>query len=172
MPSKASLRASLLSLGALLLPGAGLSGQAITPHRSGVTYWLTAGAGVGTMTDKGVIGGRNGTALAAAGSVQYRAFVASARWARASDDPGAVWDVGVLAGVGTSPRPAVRGSIAAGLGRVESRLDGSGVAVPVELQLTWRITPTLGAGIYTFGSFGGPAEFVGAAFAVQIGRLR
>lgn len=173
MSSTSAVRTAALVLGSMLAASVPVSAQSSTPARPTVHYWLTAGAGIGSLTDQTrLLVGQRAAAFAAVGSVQYRAFVASARWARASADLSSVWDVGVLAGVGTSPRPAVRGSIAAGLGRVDGGRNGSGLALPVELQLSWRITPTLGAGVYTFGSFGGPAEFVGATFAVQLGRLR
>jgi hypothetical protein len=134
--------------------------------------WLTAGAGVANISDERSFKGEAGSALVALGSLQYRSVVVSTRLVRASASPTTGWDLGLLAGLGSSLKYPVHGSIAAGLGRVESGLGQAGVTFPVELQLGWRLGPTVGAGIYAFGSFGGPAEFLGATLALQIGRLR
>jgi hypothetical protein len=91
---------------------------------------------------------------------------------RASVTPTSAWDVGVLAGLTTSPRHAFRGSVAAGIGRVESGQGRAGATLPVEVQLVWRLGPAVGVGVYAFGTFTGHAEYAGATLALQMGTLR
>jgi hypothetical protein len=135
-------------------------------------YWLTAGAGVADVVDEGSLAGETVSALAGLVTVQRSSFVASARWTRASVNPTSAWDVGLLAGLTTSPRYAFRGSVAAGVGRVESGRGRAGATLPVEVQLVWRLGPAVGVGLYAFGSFTGHAEYAGATLALQMGRLR
>ncbi len=149
-----------------------LQAQSATIPAPGPRYWLTGGAGFSTFSNDSRLLWAHGTALAAAGTVQYGTLVASARWARSSDSPDAAWDVGLLAGVGSPTRYPVHGSIAAGIGRVEDRQGHAGATVPLEVQLGWRLSPVLGVAVYRFGNLGGPAGALGAVFAVQLGRLQ
>jgi hypothetical protein len=132
-------------------------------------YWVSAGGGLAYVKDERGILGDNGSALSAAATVQHGAMVASARWVRSSSSLEGAWDVGLLAGVGTSAAIPVRGSVAAGIGRIESRFGVADVTIPVEVQFSWRVAGNVGLGVYGFGSFSSPSGFYGATLAVQVG---
>jgi hypothetical protein len=112
------------------------------------------------------------TALAAAVSIQSHAFVATARWARADAGFASGWDAGLLAGIGSPFKYAVHGSVAAGVGRVQDERGQAGVTVPLELQLGWRLAPSIGTSLYAFTNLGGPADLFGLTIGIRLGRLQ
>lgn len=134
------------------------------------SYWFTGGAGWAMRSERGSLAQDNGSALVAGGTIQTGAFVASGRWARAHSGETAVWDAGLLAGIGSPTRYRMRGSIAAGLGRVNG-FQTSGWTVPVELQLAWKLQDGVALGVYGFGSFSGPHEFIGTSVVLQLGHF-
>src|SRR5262249_45653514 len=101
-------------------------------------------------------------------TVQHGALVVSARGIRSEIGSTSIWEGGVLAGVGTPSRYPLRGSVAAGLGRMDG-IGASAWTLPVELQLAWRLSPHLAIAAYGFGSFTGPQQMLGATVAVQLG---
>ncbi|MEP6571759.1 MAG: hypothetical protein ABJD11_03655 [Gemmatimonadota bacterium] len=131
-----------------------------------------AGAGAARLSDNQTILTDGGAGYAVAATAQYRSFVVSGRWAKTAASLDDAWDAGLLAGLGTSPEYVVRGSIAAGVGRVEGRRGGSGLTIPLEFQLTTRLTSTVGLGLYSFASLSGPVQFAGGTLMIQIGQLR
>lgn len=162
-------RTLLLLCSALAIPGA-VRAQADRPHQT--QYWLSGGAGLGVVGTSGTWTGATGTATSLGLTVQHRAFVSSVRWTRASKTPFSAWNLGAMAGVGSSARFPLRGSLATGLGVAGGSDDGAHLTVPVELQLGWRLGPTIGLGAVGFAHLGGPTSTVGATFGLQIGRLR
>lgn len=82
------------------------------------------------------------------------------------------WDLGLLGGAATIPGRPFHAGIAAGLGYAEAAPGMDGLTVPAEVQLFWRFTSFLGAGLYGFGSINSRDSFGGATLALQIGRLR
>jgi hypothetical protein len=172
MSHRSSLYATLLGVGLLLPAAATAQSTEASPPR--LHYWLAAGAGAATVgSGRDVFSFfQHHAALAGVASLQYRNVVFSARAASAGLSPTNAWDVGLLAGLGTSPLPAVSGSIGAGIARQDDTRGHASVALPLELQLTWRLTRWIGAGVYGFGSFGGSNDFLGATFMVRVGRLR
>jgi hypothetical protein len=135
------------------------------------SYWLTGGAGWALANSDGSLAEHNGSAFVAAASVQHGALMASARGVRTTATAAAIWDAGVLAGVGSPTHYRMRGSVAAGLGRIMGS-GSSAWTLPVELQLAWRLSPRVAIAAYGFGSFTGPHEILGATLAVQIGRWK
>jgi hypothetical protein len=135
-------------------------------------YWITAGGGFSDVIDDPMFLGEGGSALVGGATVQHRSLVASARVVRTDANHVAAWDAGLLAGIGSNPALPFRGSIAAGIGRIENARGAAGLTLPVELQLGCRLGSSVGLGVYAFGSFGGPADFLGATLALQFGRLR
>lgn len=161
--SRHILLALLFALPCLTTP---LHAQSIAaPH-----YWVTAGAGWGMRTAPGFLALDNGSSLVAAGTIQSGAFVASGRWARAHTGESSTWDAGLLVGLGSPTRYRMRGSIAAGLGRV-SGFQTTGWTLPVEVQLAWRLREGVAVGLYGFGSFAGPQDFVGTSVVLQLGHF-
>jgi hypothetical protein len=135
------------------------------------TYWLTAGAGLGSRGGAGVVGGayqfgRNLLTARGAGTV---AFFGDG-----------LWDIGLLYGRASLPG-LVHLSLAAGVAAVggtrreESLFDPSErmsttIGLPFEVQLFFRL-PVLGVGVYGFGNINDQESFGGIAAAVQIGRV-
>jgi hypothetical protein len=148
------------------------SAQSQPPHASATVYWLSAAAGVSHLFDDDYPLGETGAGLAAAASIQHHSLVASLRSTLSRAGGRSGWDLGLLGGLGSPARYPVRGSIAAGLGLAGGAGKSAGVTLPVELQLSWRLTPGIGLGTYVFANFGGPVGALGAAFGVQVGRLR
>lgn len=159
------------TLPALLL-AASLSAQRAPGPRVSTQYWLTAGAGYGYLANNSWPLGRSGSSAAFAASIQHGIFVSSVRWAGSRTEGQSGWDMGLLAGLGSPSRYAVRGSIGAGLGLARDYRGNSAVTVPLELQLGWRLTSSVGVGTYAFGNLGGPSEALGVAAALQIGKLK
>ena len=170
MPLPRWLPRSLILVGSILLLPAALHAQAAPPHAT--QYWLSAGAGIGVIGTSGTWKGATGTATSLGLTVQRHAFVTSVRWVRASDTPLAAWHLAAMAGLGTSPRFPLRGSLAAGLGVAGRSDDGAHLTLPLELQLGWRVAPGIGVGVVGFAHLGGPTTTLGAAFGLQLGRLR
>jgi hypothetical protein len=141
-----------------------------TPAGPRTNYWLTAGAGWGLALESGDLAAENAVALTGAATIQYGPVVASLRTAHASPKASSLWDAGLLAGIGSPTRYRMRGSVAAGVGRLMGP-GASAWTLPVELQLAWRLRPTLAVAAYGFGSFTGPHEMLGATIALQVGRL-
>jgi hypothetical protein len=169
MLSPWTLRPSLAAL-SLVFMAPSTAAQSPAPHTAW-QYWVTAGAGVASLLDAGSFPTTGARAIVAAGSIQHDHFVASARWSQVgASHP--TWDIGLLAGVGSSTQKSVRGSIAGGLGRIQNAHGDSDVTVPVEFQFGWRLAPPVGVAAYAFASFGGPATFLGAALTIQLGKLR
>lgn len=164
----------------VILVGAGLltqpvvaTAQSDNPHTDRLQYWVTGGYGFSSVVDNRGFGvADNRSATVAVGSIQYRSLVVSTRWAQTGVGAHHAWDVGVLAGLGTTTRYPVTGSVAVGLGRAATDRGDAGLAVPLELQLGWRFTPSIGAGVYAFGSLAAPQGFMGVAFGLRVGRLR
>jgi hypothetical protein len=82
------------------------------------------------------------------------------------------WDLGLLAGLASSPAGPIHVGAGLGLGYAEPT-PGRGVfTVPGELQVFWRVTRFLGLGLYGFATLNGTDSFGGATLAFQLGRLR
>jgi hypothetical protein len=155
----------------LLLPLRPLLAQSAPPPVHPFNFWLSGGGGIATADDAHSLTSENGTTIVAAGTVQYRHFLSSVRWRSVTAGSTRGWDLGLLGGIGTSPRYGFRGSIAAGLGVSDGERSEPGVTVPVEVQLSWRLRPGLGIGTYAFANFGGEATALGAALVLQVGRF-
>jgi hypothetical protein len=82
------------------------------------------------------------------------------------------WDWGFLAGLGSRTPHSVYGSVGAGIGYVSAYGRPAGVTIPVEAQVGAILTPTLGLGIYGFGSFAGPEKLLGLSIQGRLGHLR
>jgi hypothetical protein len=148
------------------------SAQSAPPRPAATVYWLSAGAGVSHLAPDVNPLGETGVALAAAATIQHHSLVASIRGTRSRAGGFSGWDLGLLGGLGSPARYPVRGSLAAGLGLAGRAGASAGLTLPLELQLSWRLTPGVGLGTYVFANFGGPADALGAAFGVQVGHLR
>lgn len=159
------------TLPALLLTTV-LHAQAPVGPRVTTQYWLTAGAGVGTLWDDNHWFGTSAASMTIAASVQHGLLVGSLRSVRFQDRGNSAWDFGLLAGAGSPSRYPMRGSIGAGLGLTTDSRGHSGVTIPLELQLGWRLTSTFGVGSYLFANLGGPTQTYGIAAAIQVGKLR
>ncbi len=143
------------------------------PADKGTQYWLTAGAGPAWTWDDDAFPAHDfGSGLAASLTLQHNTLVTSLRGTRSHSDLGTIWDVGFLAGVGTSPVPSFRGSVAVGLGIAGTPHRAANLAFPLEIQFGWRLSPTIGLGSYLYGSYRASELVLGAAFGVVVGRLR
>jgi hypothetical protein len=159
------------TLPALLLTTA-LSAQTPVAPRVTTQYWVSAGAGISQLWDDNNWIGTTGPSMTFAASVQHGVLVASVRSARFEARGKSGWDLGLIAGAGSPSRFPVRGSVGAGLGITTDTRGHSGVTIPLELQLGWRLTSSFGFGTYLFGNLGGPAQTFGAAVGIQVGKLR
>lgn len=153
---------------ALLGPAASLPAQG-TPGPQ-LDYWLTGAVGWGLEAHSNQLAAHQSWAIAGALTVQRRALVLSARSVHASPGSASVWDAGLLVGAGTPASMRMRGSVAAGLGRISGPV-GSAWTLPVELQLAWRLRPGLAVAAYGFGSFTAPHEMLGMTLALQLGHF-
>lgn len=154
---------------ALLGVATSLSAQQ-TPTGPRIDYWLTGAVGWGLEAHSNQLAAEQSWAIAGAFTVQHRALVISARSVHASPTKASVWDAGLLVGAGTSTSYSMRGSVAAGLGRISGPV-GSDWTLPVELQLAWRLRPGLAVAAYGFGSFTAPHEMLGMTLALQFGHF-
>lgn len=169
-----TLRSRALVLpAALLLLGPRLQGQTAQPP-SHVIFWLAAGpALVSASAPESILRlPEEQPGLTLSGTLQSGHLVLSARAAVVGLSPVAAWDAALLAGAGTSTVPAVYGSVAAGIGLTTVPGSSTGLSFPLEAQVGWRLTPSFGLGLYGFGSFGGPDDFLGVGLALRVGRLR
>jgi hypothetical protein len=160
------LAALLLAQFSLAVP---LQAQAAGPGPR-LQYWITGGVGWGLEAHSGQLASHQGLAFAGAATLQQGVLVVSARSIHASPEQGSVWDAGLLAGVGSPAGYRMRGSVAAGIGRITGPA-ASAWTLPLELQLAWRLRPGLALAAYGFGSFTGPQEMLGVTLAVQLGRF-
>ena len=137
-------------------------------------FWLAAGPVwvSGEPPIGGIVFGKAKVGFAAVSTVHSGHLVLSGRVTVAGTGPVAAWDLGVLAGVGSYTGPPVYGSIAAGLGRSSIQGRGSGISIPAQIEIGWRITGSFGVGLYGFGSFAGPDDFLGLGLMARVGRLR
>lgn len=163
-------RSAPLLLALLIVPLASTAHAQAATAGTPTNYWFTAGAGWGYAAESGDLLGQNSFALTGAATVQRGMFVASARTVRTSPGDAAVWDAGVLVGLGSSTRYRMRGSAGLGLGRIMGP-GASAWTLPVEVQLAWRLRPGVALAAYGFGSFTAPSEFLGATLAVQLGHF-
>jgi hypothetical protein len=165
------VRTAVMVLLHCLVPLALLVGQttpSTSPARVPWALWGTF-APVGAHT----LGGKT---AAIAITLQRRQMVYSVRLAGAEGPPCTAsdcWpdalDLSGLVGIGSSLGTPVHISAAAGIGAVGFRDDG-GVALSGEVQASLWPTRFLGLVLYGFGSTMGPQ--CGAAFGLQVGRLR
>jgi hypothetical protein len=133
--------------------------------------WLTTFIGPATFSDSS---GRSG---GLAVTYQRNRLVASTRIQLgsssetcASSDCGPDFgEVALLVGYGTRAGGSFHASVATGISTTGWYNKG-GVGVPLEVQLNWRPTEFVGAGLYGWATSAGPA--FGVAFAVHLGRLR
>jgi hypothetical protein len=82
------------------------------------------------------------------------------------------WDLGLLAGLASSPGRPIHLGAGLGVGYAEPTASRGVFTVPVELQAFWRATRFVGVGLYGFATLNGTDSFGGAALAFQVGRLR
>jgi hypothetical protein len=165
-----ALRSTCIVAGVALLGlAAPLSAQQ-TAAGPRLQYWITGGVGWGLEAHTNQFAADQALALSGAVTVQHKALVVSARSVHASPTNGSVWDAGLLVGAGTPTSYRMRGSVAAGLGRISGPV-GSAWTLPVELQLAWRLQPGLAVAAYGFGSFTAPHEMLGVTLALQVGHF-
>jgi len=151
-------------------PPAGPFAQAPSAARTGWALWLTTFVGPAAFSDS------NATSSGLAVTYQRSHFVASTRaqfgWSGARRDNAYGPEFGeaaLLFGYGTRAGGRFHASVATGIG-VSADDQQSGVGLPFEVQLNWRPTRFLGAGLYGWANSAGPAY--GVAAAVHLGRLR
>jgi hypothetical protein len=82
------------------------------------------------------------------------------------------WDLGLLAGVASSPRHPIHVGAGLGLGYAEPTTGKGVFTVPAELQVFWRAAAFVGVGLYGFATINNTDSFGGATLALQLGRLR
>jgi hypothetical protein len=82
------------------------------------------------------------------------------------------WDLGLLAGVASSPRHPIHAGAGLGLGYAEPTAGKGVFTVPAELQVFWRAAAFVGVGLYGFATINHTDSFGGATLAFQLGRLR
>jgi hypothetical protein len=82
------------------------------------------------------------------------------------------WDLGVLAGLASSPERPIHVGAGLGLGYAKPAAAEGVFTVPAELQVFWRATRFVGVGLYGFATLNGTDSFRGATLAFQVGRLR
>lgn len=146
--------------------------QAQTQPARTTQYWITAGAGVVSLWDDRAWLGQGGQTYALAASLQRGVLVGSVRGIRATADHSSGWGAGLLLGAGSPARYDVHGTVGAGLGISSDSRGRTGVTLPLELQLGWRLSHSFGLGTYFFANLGGPSQSFGAAASIQIGKLR
>ncbi len=147
-------------------------------------YWANVGAGGSSVhgglgEDEGGISGggsfsyQTGSSLFSIRGVVNEEFRLDL-WGY-SGPPEKVWDIGVLYGRVAKASWGLA-SISGGVGIVGAS-DDQGVSsyhpgIPLESQLFWTPSSTLGIGIYGFANLNLEKSFVGALLCVQIGILR
>lgn len=107
-------------------------------------------------------------------SAQHQRLLVSVRAAGVSSSIfDSSWDVGLLAGAGSSPARRFHVGAAIGLGAAHmARVDRRVLTVPAEAQLSWRFSRFVGLGLYGFASLNSSDSFGGVALAFQLGLLR
>jgi hypothetical protein len=162
-------RRALIVVILLLAAASTTHAQAPTTKASRFTLWIGGGYG------RGVAGQFEGAeeAFTVNVSAQQGHLLLSSRIAAVSSSIfDTSWDLGLLAGLASSPTGPIHMGAGLGLGYAEPTASRGVFTVPVELQLFWRATRFVGVGLYGFATLNGTDSFGGAALAFQLGRLR
>ena len=156
-----------------LLLAVGSTAQAQAPAATTpaprLTLWMGAGYG------RGIAGQFTGAeeALTVNVSAQRGHLLLSGRVAAVSSsiyDTSA--DLGLLAGVASSPRQPIHVGAGLGLGYAEPTAGKGVLTFPAELQVFWRPLAFAGLGLYGFATINNTDSFAGVTLALQVGRLR
>lgn len=169
MTSHHGKRGALIVLGLLVTALSSTQAQAPTPTSSRFTIWVGGGYG------RGVADQFDGVeeAFTVNVSAQRGHLLLSSRVAAVSSSIfDTSWDLGLLAGLASSPSGPIHIGAGLGLGYAEPTASRGVFTVPLELQVFWRATRFGGIGLYGFATFNGTDSFRGATLAFQIGRLR
>jgi hypothetical protein len=158
-----------LIVGLLLAAVSTMHAQAPAPKASQLTFWM--GGGYGRAAAGQFDSAEEAFTLNV--SAQRGRFLLSSRIAAVSSSIfDTTWDLGLLAGLATSPAGPIHVGAGLGLGYAEPTPSRGVFTVPAELQVFWRATRFLGLGLYGFATFNGTDSFGGATLAFQLGRLR
>lgn len=130
------------------------------------TYWGFLALGLGAAHDSAFYAAGLGAAL------QRSRLVLMGRIAAVGPEgENRLQDVGLLAGIGTSPG-ALHALVSAGVGVARNSGDSTAIALPVEAQVTWRFARFAGVGVRGFLSLNRLSTFGGLTLVAQVGRLR
>jgi hypothetical protein len=140
------------------------------PPTSRLTFWASAGYGYGAA---GQYAGMEEAASVNLSAQRGRMLLSL----RAAGVTSSIFDwssdIGLLAGLATSPASRFHAGAALGVGGAHTTgPDGIRFTIPAEVQLAWRFAPYVGLALYGFAALNGDDSFGGVTIAVQAGRLR
>jgi len=159
-------RTGILAAALVVIGSQTLSAQAAAT-RDRATYWGFLALGAAGAADSGFY------ASAIGGAWQRRHLILMGRVSSAATKKrvNRIEDVGVLAGVATSPGP-LHASIAAGLSSVRDLRDSTDLGLPIEAAATWRFARWGGLGVRVFSVSNKLVNYGGLTLALEIGRLK